>query len=149
VVSATFVAMAIAFPTVLMDYVVPGSFVGAATQELLLGTLLVAFAGGALAVAAFCVQDRGRERRMLLRVAIGMTLVGLGLGAAIGGTMGAIAAEVTPLGLGAVLIGIAVEHRARMGRPAIGVRGLGAATLPMFWLGGLALVRIVELVRLA
>jgi hypothetical protein len=86
---------------------------------------------------------------MMLRVAIVMTLVGLCVGAAIGGTTGAIAAEITPLGLGAVLIGIAVEHRARMGRPAIGVRGLGAATLPMFWLGGLALVRIVELVRLA
>jgi hypothetical protein len=149
VVSATFVALAIGFPEVLVDFVVPTSFVGAATQQLLLGTLLVAFTGGALAVAAYCVQDRGPERRMMLRVAIAMSLIGLGVGAAVGGTAGTIAIEVTPIGLAAVLIGVAVEHRARMGRPAIGVRGLGAATLPMFWLGGLALLRIYELVRIA
>jgi hypothetical protein len=149
VVSATFVALALAFPNILVEFVVPAAFVGAADQQLLLGTLLVAFSGGALAVAAYCVQDRARERRMMLQVAIAVTLIGLGVGAAIGGSVGSMAIEITPLGLAAVLIGIAVEHRARMGRPAIGIRGLGAATLPMFWLGGLALLRIYEMVRIA
>jgi hypothetical protein len=149
VVSATFVALALAYPNVLIEFVVPAAFVGASDQHLLLGTLLVAFSGGALAVAAYCVQDRARERRILLQVSIVAALMGLGVGAAIGGTVGAMAVEMTPLALAAVLIGIAVEHRARMGRPAIGIRGLGAATLPMFWLGGLALVRIYEMVRIA
>lgn len=149
VVTTSFALLALAFPSMLLTYVLPTGRYAPATPAILVGIVFTANGAASLATAGYFVQSSRRYRRTFLQGLIVAVLLGLVVGSATTGGARALATALTPFALGSLLVGLAIEHRARMGRPALGLKALGASTVPFFIVTVLSLVRIYEILRIA
>jgi hypothetical protein len=148
-----FVATAATATFALLD---PGDFVrrvlpfssgSPGLSNFLLDAVVGTNAAAALLIGAYFGQDRSIDRRHWLE---GSAVAALGLmtiGEALPGPALPWVDLLLPLSLGALLLGVAVEWRARHGRPAFGLRTLAVAAAPLFLLTILATIRIVQVVQ--
>lgn len=154
--------MCVFFPSLVSTYVIPFNLAPPLLPTLLLVTLGATNGGAAVLLATYFVQDRAWHRELFFRGAAAMTLIGLiaastlaGLGKAGWITSSwlqtaAVEAEwLTPLGLFAIIVVVAMEHRARLERPVMGLRGLGLTTAPIFLIVVIGLARMLEILSYA
>ncbi|HTT26729.1 MAG TPA: hypothetical protein VMH90_07210 [Thermoplasmata archaeon] len=120
----------------------PGMPAGA---TLLLDTVVASNAAASLLVGAFFGQDLPAYRRGLLEGSAALALGLMTVGEAMPTPAFRWVELLLPLSLSAVVLGVAVEWRARYGRPAFGLRTLAVAALPMFLVSVLASARIVQI----
>jgi hypothetical protein len=146
---ASLAALTFLFPDVVRTYLLPFEFSTPAYPDVLLGLILVTNVGAAIALAAFFVQDLPYHRDLFNFGASAAALLGLLVGTSASGNLRADGQLLVPVALVALLLGLGAEARARRGRPAFGLRSLGAATAPLFLVTILALGRIVEVIQLA
>lgn len=146
---STLGALTYFFPDTVRTYILPFDSPDPAYAAILLDVVLVATLSAALVLAAYFVQDLPYHRDLFTLGGVAAALVGLTLGTMGGGLWPSEGAVLVPVGLTAVLLGLAAESRARRGRPAFGLRSLGAATSPLFLVTFLAFGRIAEVLALA
>jgi hypothetical protein len=149
VATTTFALLFLFFPTVSYEYVLPFEFSPPDLAGVLLGFLAAANFGGSVVLAAYLLQDRARSREMFNRVAASGAVLGILLGIAGPGWARGPALVLTPVALAALLLGVGLEYRARVGRPAVGLRAVGAATVPLFLLILVASARLIQLILFA
>ncbi|MCI4319406.1 MAG: hypothetical protein L3J87_02110 [Thermoplasmata archaeon] len=149
VATCTFALLFLFFPTVSFEYVIPFEFSPPDLGAVLLGFLAAANFGGSVVLAAYLLQDRAVSREMFNRVAAFGAVLGILLGLAGPAWVRGPAIVLTPVALAALLLGVGLEYRARLGRPAVGLRAVGAATLPLFLLILVASARLVQLLLYA
>lgn len=142
-------ALTFLYPGVVRTYVLPFEFSTPGMPDILLDLVLVTNVAAAVALAAFFVQDLPYHRDLFNLGAVVTALAGLVAATTVPGAWAGDVAAAVPVALAALLLGTAAELRARRGRPAYGLRALGAATAPLFLVTILALGRIVEIVQLA
>lgn len=147
--SATTAVFAAADPADFRLYVLPYGLTGPGIPDLLLALLVGANALAGVLLAAFFVQDRRDHQELFARgsaiLALG-ALVGLGLS---DGPAGPWVDLAVPVALTALLLGVAIEWRARHGRPAFGLRTIGFAAAPLFLVALLATIHLVQVLQLA
>jgi hypothetical protein len=144
--STTLLLLAIAFPWVVIQYVVPlgaGSVWGTTLLGLVAGSLGFA----SVLVAGYFVQERGRNRRLFLRVGAAGTIVGVAASFLLPSGLALTAALLTPLALWTLFLGLGLERYAQQGRPALGLKALGLAILPILLLSLVAMVRLLALLN--
>jgi hypothetical protein len=142
-------ALTFFFPATVRTYILPFDYPDPAYAAILLDVVLVATLSAALVLAAYFVQDLPYHRDLFTLGAAAAALAGLFVGTTGSGVAPTDAAILVPIALTAVLLGLAAEARARRGRPAFGLRSLGAATAPLFLVTVLAFGRIAEVLALA
>jgi hypothetical protein len=145
----TFAILAAFYPSIVLTYVLPFTNPASGIPEVLLGVMLVASATASIAIAAYFAQDLPGHRELLIRGAVAGTLVGVLLSVLGNDMAGQVGAVLAPLSLGVLVIGLALEWRARLGRPALGLRAIGAAAIPLFLIAIMASVRIGEVLYYA
>ncbi|MCI4350247.1 MAG: hypothetical protein L3K15_01865 [Thermoplasmata archaeon] len=145
VATGTFSLLLLFFPTITYEYVLPFQVSPPDLGGILLGLLAAANLGGSIVLAAYLLQDRAASRELFNRVSAGGALIGIVLGVAGPPPLRMAAVVLTPVALGSLLVGLGLEYRARSGRPAVGMRTVGAATLPLFLILLTASARLVEL----
>jgi hypothetical protein len=148
VATATFAVFAYGFPGLLLRYVLPFNLGSSQVPSVLLSLLFIVNLGAALALAIYLVQGVPRARDGLARGAAGAALAGVVAGG-VPGAIGAAARTATPIVLAALVLLLATEHRARLGGALFGIRTVGLSTFPLFFVSGLALARIAEVLQLA
>ena len=147
--SATFALLTAFFPDVVLTYILPFGFTNSEIPGILEGLLLVSAGGASVTIAGYFAQDLAAHRELLNRVALLIALAGLIVGAGTSGAVSQTAETLVPLGLGMLLVGLAIEWRARRGRPTLGLRALGFSATPLFVIAVLALIRIAQILALA
>lgn len=148
VATATFAVFSYAFPSLLLRYVLPFNLGSGQLPSILLGVVFIVNLGAALALAIYLVQDVALYRDWLARGTAVAALAGTVAGGS-AGPFAAAARTATPVALAALVLALATEHRARLGGVLFGTRTVGLSTFPLFFVSGLALARIVEVVRIA
>jgi hypothetical protein len=99
--------------------------------------------GAAVLLAAYFAQDTAWHRELFLRIGAAGSLAALVVGVMNPEGVGSIALSLAPLGLFAVLLSAALEHRARWGRPVLGLRSMGFSTTPLFVISLIGLLKIL------
>jgi hypothetical protein len=145
VATATFALLFVFFPKLTYEFVLPFQVSPPDLADILLGLLAAANLGGSIVLAAYLLQDRAASRELFNRVSAAGGIVGIALGVAGPLPLRGAAVVLTPVALGCLLVGLGMEYRARLGRPAIGLKTVGAATLPLFLILLTATARLVEL----
>lgn len=145
--TCSFALFFIFFPSLVLQYLLPGtgSSPGSVNPQLLDASIaLVAGANGGAAVllAGYFVQDKAWHREFFFRISAAGTISGIVLGLVVPGPIGTYAIDATPFALGAVLLGAGLEHRAIAGRPVLGMKALGASTVPLFLVAVVVMFRI-------
>jgi hypothetical protein len=145
VATGTFSLLFLFFPKVAYEFVLPFELTPPTLGGILLGLLVAANLGGSVVLAAYMLQDRASTREMFNRVTALGALLGVLVGVAGPEPLRGAAIVLTPVALAALLFGLGLEYRARTGRPSVGLRSVGAATVPLFLMLLVATARLVEL----
>jgi uncharacterized membrane protein YozB (DUF420 family) len=138
-----FALLSLFYPSIAGTYILPGS-VSPLWNALLQGLMLATTVASSVMLGVYLIQHEARARTWMLRGA----LVGT-LGAILVASLYVAAAVLVPIGLFALLLSLGVELRARHGLPLLGLRAIGLATLPLFLVVLIGMVRIYEIFRLA
>lgn len=140
--SAVFSMMALFFPDILNTYVLP-----LPTSQVLLGfsysVVAIVSTGATVLVGVYLIQQWAPSRLLFLRIALVGTLFAILVSSSYD-----FAAEFVPIGLFAIALGMGVELRAQRGIPLLGMRALGLATLPLFVMALIGIVRIFQILSL-
>lgn len=163
-ISSGLTLMCVFFPTIVTQYVIPFNLSPASLGPMILVGIGAANGGAAVLLAAYFVQDKAWHRELFIRGATAATIVGLIAASTLAALdripsvaagypwLSAIGAEadwLTPLGLFAIIMAMALEHRARLERPVLGLRSLGMTTVPMFFMVVVGLARMLEILSYA
>ncbi len=141
--STEFALLALFYPSIIQTYILPA--VLSQNEMAFLGSLLlVSTTTAAVMLGVYLVQEKGKVRSLLLRV----TILGT-LGAILVASFEPSAAIYVPVGLFALVLILGVELRARYQLPLLGLRSVGAATLPLFVVTLIGIIHIYEILRMA
>jgi len=143
--SAMVAVLSVGWPGTMTTYILPSGLRPGSFSIVLLYLVLIASAGSSLAIAAYFLQDQRLTRHGFLLAAGGTGVFAVFL-ALLAGPVGLVASGLSTLALTAVLIAMGIEHRARLGRPLLGLRSVGVAALPLFLVTFLASIRIFQIV---
>lgn len=146
---STFAILAIVFPAVVLTYVLPFWAPTSTTTEVLLILLIASSVGGAVALALYCLQDLPEQRELLLRGSMVVAIAALAAALLTSGGALSVAEGLGAAALAVILVAAAVDRRARLGRPTLGLRTMGVAVVPLLLVSTLAVVRIVEILQLS
>lgn len=147
--TCSFALLFLLFPSVVLTYLFPAGL-GTVWSNACIVAVAASNGGASIVLVGYFVQDKAWHREMFFRIAAAGSTAGLVLGVVFSGShnawLGALSTfsfEVTPFGLVAVLLTAGIEHRARWGRPVLGMRALAASTLPLFLVVLVACARIL------
>ena len=140
--TATLSVLAVFYPDIVNTYLLP--FVSSQLDLVIYGILTATCLMSAILLAGYLLQEKAADRAVLARIAIV-------------GTLGAIvltpfleaAAILVPTGLFLLIVAVGVELQARKGKNLLGLRTIGFATLPLFVMTLIGLLRILQLLRIA
>jgi hypothetical protein len=149
VVTGTLALFFLFFPGLALAYVLPTVSGLSTIEPAMLTALIVGNVAASLVIAAYFLQDLSWHRETFLRGAAVGSLAALVVGIGAPGLAGSFAQVLAPVGLGALLLAVALEHRARLGRPVFGLRTVAVASLPLYLVTLLAFFRILQVVRAA
>ena len=141
--SFEFALLSLLYPAIASAYIFPES-ISAFWSGLLQGLMLTTTVAATVVLGVYLVQQETRARTWMLRG----TLVGT-MGVIFISSFYAGVAVLVPIGLFALLLSLGVELRARQGRPLLGLRAIGVATLPRFLLVLIGMLRVYDILRLA
>ena len=130
------------FPQVVDSYILP--FVSPVLTWVLYGMLLATCLLSSLLLGTYLLQEKAHDREVLGRAAVVGTLAALLLSPFLPS-----AAILLPAGLFLVLLAVGVELRARHGQALLGLRTIGFATIPLFLMTLVGLLRILDILRFA
>ncbi|MDE1819451.1 MAG: hypothetical protein KGJ23_00435 [Euryarchaeota archaeon] len=141
------------FPALVMQFLFPAGF-DQTWSEAVIAALGATSGGAAILLVGYFVQDKAWHRELFFRIAAAGTTTGLLLAVLVptpidGWAVGSFALNATPFGMVAVMLTAGIEHRARWGRPVLGLRALGATTLPLFFVALVACARILFILNAA
>lgn len=146
--TSTFALFFLVFPGIVVTYMFPGGFDPTWSSAAVMA-VAAANGGASILLVGYFVQDKAWHRELFFRIAAAGSTAGLVLGLVFQshpgflGQMGTFCLEVTPFGMFAVIMTSGLEHRARWGRPVLGLRALGLSTLPLFLITLVAVARIL------
>jgi hypothetical protein len=140
--TATLSILAVFYPSVVYTYLIP--FVSSNTTLALYGMLTASCLMSSILLAGYLLQERALDREAFTRVAIVGTLGAIALA-----PFFQVAAILVPTGLFLVLVALGIEVRARRGKNLLGMTSIGFATLPLFVITLIGLMRILQILRIA
>ncbi len=151
--TCSFALFFLLFPEIVLAYLFPGGM-DPIWSNAVITAVAASNGGSAILLVGFFVQDKAWYREMFFRIAAAGTTTGIVVGLLFPGPVagldiGSFAFNATPFGLVAVILTSGLEHRARWGRPVLGLRALGVTTLPLFLVALVAVARIMFILNAA
>jgi hypothetical protein len=138
----TLSVLAVFYPVVVNTYVLP--YVSSQLSLVVYGFLTATCLMSSVLLACYLLQERAVEREVVSRIAIVGTLAAIVLTPFL-----QVAAVFVPTCLFLMLVGIGIELQARKGKNLLGLRTIGFATLPLFVITLIGLLRVLQIIRIA